>query len=112
MDGLWNRTNDTILLTLRIRCGGIIVNAALHNCSKKTYCKEITYKKLPKNIFIHKGNENVKSLPINTISGETTSKIFKIVIEVKAPDGKDIKLKIHVLKPIFLPKCKSPNKLE
>ena len=89
----------------------MILNAALDNRSEKTYCIESTYNRLPKDIFIHKWNENVKSLPINTLSGETTSKVFKIVIEVKEPDGKDIKLKIHVVKAIPLPKCKSPNKL-
>ena len=36
--------------------------------------------------------------------------MFKIVVEVKAPDGKDIKINVHVVKPVLLPKCKSPNK--
>ena len=111
MDGLWNCTKDTILHTLRIRCGGIILTAALDNCSDKTYCNESTYKRLPKDILIHEGNKTVKSLPINTLSGETTSKVFKIVIKVKAPNGKDIKLKVQVVKPVLLPECKSPNKL-
>ena len=111
MGGLWNRTNDTILHTLRIGCGGIILTAALDNCSDKTYCNESTYKRLPKDILIHEGNKTVKSLPINTLSGETTSKVFKIVIKVKAPNGKDIKLKVQVVKPVLLPECKSPNKL-
>ena len=30
---------------------------------------------------------------------------------MKAPNGKDIKLKVQVVKPVLLPKCKSPNKL-
>ena len=111
MDGLWNCTKDTILHTLRIGCGGIILTAALDNCSDKTYCNESTYKRLPKDILIHEGNKTVKSLPINTLSGETTSKVFKIVIKVKAPNGKDIKLKVQVVKPVLLPECKSPNKL-
>ena len=72
-------------------------------------CNESTYKRLPKDIFIHEGNETARSLPINTLSGESTSKVFEIVVDVKAPDGKDIKLNVHVVKPVLLPKCKSPN---
>ena len=76
MSGLRPRTNDAILHTLRIRCGGIRLTAALDNCSEKTYCNEITYKRLPKNTFTHEGNETTRNLPINTLSGETISKVF------------------------------------
>ena len=48
-------------------------------------------------------------MPINALSGETTSKLFKIVVNLKATDGKDIKPHVHVVKPVLLPKCKSPN---
>ena len=54
MSGLRPRTNDAILHTLRIRCGGIRLTAALDNCSEKTYCNEITYKRLPKILLLMK----------------------------------------------------------
>ena len=52
MSGLRPRTNDAILHTLRIRCGGIRLTAALDNCSEKTYCNENTYKRLPKMLVL------------------------------------------------------------
>ena len=77
MDGLWNCTKDTILHTLRIGCGGIILTAALDNCSDKTYCNESTYKRLPKDILIHEGNETVKKLQSTLLVVKALPKCLK-----------------------------------
>ena len=54
MSGLRPRTNDAILHTLRIRCGGIRLTAALDNCSEKPIVMKLRIKDFQKILLLMK----------------------------------------------------------
>ena len=95
--------------TLKIKCGKTDINTVLDNASDRTVCTMECYKKLPTHKILYNGTETHKKVKVRTMGGLSSVSVFKIVIALNTKSNEIIKLKVHVLNSVTMPRHLKPE---